>query len=205
MGLKKINYISPQPKHWLEMDEDKVLFEQIVKGNDLAFEKLFRKYYELLCQFISQYAPDLDWAEEAVQDVFIKVWENRNSVVIHTSVKSYLYQSAKNRVLNSIRNEKKRLSHHELALGNSKYSVADSDEEDQLYKKLFMGIHQLPPKCAEIFKLSRLEGLTHAEIANYLNLKEKTVENQIGIALKNLRKFVSDFMKIGFILNLLNL
>jgi len=151
---------------------------------------VFKKYYNPLCNFATTIVNDHKMAQDAVQDVFTKLWDKRESLSIDTNEKSYLFQAVKNRSLELLRKKK----------SDSKVSKADysdvydnSVELDEQAKKymlkeyLYTSIRQLPPKCQEIFVLNKINGLTYKEIANDLDISIKTVENQIGKAYRKLR------------------
>lgn len=180
----------------VKMGTDEVLFGKVRQDDGAAFETLFRTYYATLSHFACAYLHDLDEAEEIVQDIFVKIWEKRHQLAIETSFKAYLYQSVKNKCLNHIRNKKTQSSH--LTIIDSKDYEAPTAFGDlsteELNDKLYEALEQLPPKCRQIFQLSRLDGLRHKEIADKLDLKVKTIENQIGIALKMLKHHLADYL-----------
>lgn len=180
------------------MDHDSLIFRKIKDGDENAFEHLFRKYYLRLCHFASRYTHDMSLAEELVQETFIKIWENRKEITIHSSVKSYLHQTIANRGLNAIRKEKTKEGHLKL-VSIRKSQPPDAIENlsaNEVSEKLFDALENLPPKCKKIFEMSRLEGLKHKDIAHKLDINIKTVENQIGIALKHLRRILSDHLLV---------
>lgn len=180
------------------MNEDPGIYQHIKKGDESAFEALFRKYYERLCSYVYQYTGNMSDAEEMVQETFLGIWEKRRDLHITTSLKSYLYQTVKNKALNNIRNTRRRRGHLEI-IKNSSQRISDAEDEisaNDLKDHLYEGLECLPPKCRKIFQMSRLEGLKHKEIAVKMGIKPKTVENQIGIALKNLRIFLADYLEI---------
>jgi len=182
----------------LNMDNDTSAFERVKNHDKQAFEMLFKKYYLRLCHFAFQYANSMSDAEELVQELFVSIWENRSTIQISTSFKSYLYQSVKNRGLNTVRNKKRRNAHLQILEKPSEQpSAADRNiAVKDINERLFNALELLPPKCQRIFQMSRLEGLKHKEIAEKMNIKEKTVENQIGIALRKLKKHFADYLKI---------
>lgn len=171
------------------------LFDQIKQRNRTAFDKLFRKYYTYLCRFSFTINNLQEDAEECVQDMFVHLWEKAPELELHTSVKAYLYTSTRNYTLNAIKASAQRCS-----IGNEDIEklhadfYAESTPADQLEQEgriarlIQSGIQQLPLKCREIFILSKQEGLTYEEIAAYLNISEKTVENQMRIALRKLKE-----------------
>jgi len=170
------------------MDKDDLfLYQEIQKGNKVAFNELFKKYYVLLCKFSFVFLKDKDSSQEIAQDIFVSLW-NDAPVRKIDNVKSYLFTMAKNRSLNEIASVKRK---NEI-LENHKDDIyiQDSNENDHSYfkKMLQSNIELLPDKCKQIFQLTKIEGLTYDEVAEYLQVSKKTVENQMGIALKKLRE-----------------
>ena len=157
-----------------------------------AFRIYYDTYYEQLCRFLNFYTHDVAVIEDIIQEVFLKLWENKDCIEI-TYIKTYLFRAAKNRVLNYLRDEENR---HQLLenwfnqqLEERKYK--DCFDIDALTKVVNRAIEQLPERCREIFSLSRKEGLSYRQIAERLGISVKTVETQISIALKRIREILS--------------
>lgn len=167
------------------------------RGNLHIFNQLFADYYVNLCRFAYTYLKDNDTSEEIVQEVFIALWEQRTTFSISTSIRSFLYTSVKNRSLNHIRNSKTR-SRHEDEFAREQVSkvshITSFCEREELSHLIDIAISELPEQCQTIFKLSRHQHLTYTEIAQQLNISPKTVENQMGIALKKLRSKLSPYL-----------
>jgi RNA polymerase sigma-70 factor (ECF subfamily) len=175
--------------------EEKILFEKIKNNDEKAFEKLFHMYYGQLCLFASRILQDDIAAEEIVQDFFVKLWEKRKEFSIETSVKSYLYRSVRNLCLNLIEHNNIKLRHAQSVLATHEQHISDGDgfTEIDLAKKIEESIQALPEKRREIFRLSREQGLKYREIAEKLNISVKTVEAQMGLAIKTLREKLKYF------------
>lgn len=173
----------------MSLPNEKELFREIKNGNKSAFEKVFHHYYQNLCVFASKIIQDDDSAEEIVQDLFVKIWEKRHEIEIKTSLKNYLVRSVKNQCLNYIKHNKIREEHAKTIL-SEKEGVPEKDDfiEIDLLQKIEESINELPKKRQEIFRLSREEGLKYREIAEKLNVSIKTVETQMGLAMKTLRE-----------------
>ena len=154
-------------------------------------EHLFLSYHPLLVRMAFRYLRDIDEAEEAVQEVFVNVWNRRATLTLDDSLKSYLIRSVRNRSLNLLerRKESQSIPEHLSAPAGDWLQEANAEQRAQL-TRIYQAIDQLPPKCREIFLLSREEGLEYQEIADFLGVSVKTVETQIGIALRKLRKAV---------------
>jgi RNA polymerase sigma-70 factor (ECF subfamily) len=185
--------------------DDSTLIRGIEMGDPKAFETLFSKYYTVLVVFALKIVKDEDLARELVQDVFVNFFEKRNSLHIHTSLKSHLYQSVKNKCLNHIKREQLIKGHHQNILmdnQNTDAYIENKMEETELESKMHQIIETLPDKCREIFELSRFEGKTNQEIADQFSLSKRTVETQISKALKILRENISDLLTIGLTLSI---
>lgn len=134
-------------------------------------------------------------AEEIVQDVFVKFWEKCSSLSPDSSIKSYLYRSVHNSCLNAIKHEKVKdgYKQHVIQFLESSYQDdVEFNDPDVIRNRIHGEIDKLPPRCSEIFKLSRFEGLKYQEIADHLGISVKTVEVQMGKALKVLRESLHD-------------
>ena len=184
---------------------DQELIHAIRLGNEPAFEAVFRQYYASLCQYARTFLHDWDDAEEAVQAVFLAVWEKRDSLEITVSLKSYLYRSVHNRCLNRIRHLSVQAEHREQAayeveMFQSPEAPMQSMIADELSDRLQEAIQRLPEQCRLIFSMSRFEEMKYQEIADQLGLSIKTVENQIGKALRILRTELADYLPVLWLL-----
>ena len=175
------------------------IFEKIKKGDDAAFSRLFDRFYTPLCFFASKYVSDLDLARSLVQQFFVDLWVKREKLDIHSSPKSYLYRSVKNRCIDYLRTRKKTIPVSMNGENDSSVPFQDLVEEAEINEKLNRAINQLPEKCREIFVLCRFENMKYSEIAKHLNISVKTVEMQMGIALKKLRQSLSDYQIINLL------
>lgn len=186
------------------MEPEKQLFVLVKQGQKMAFEQLFKTYYAPLCLFAHNYLKDKDNCEEVVQSFFLKLWEKRSAIDINTSVKSYLFSSVRNACLNHIKHQKI-IQIHQTEMLNTSSEADFSPEyfmEIGLAEKIEAYINELPPKRKEIFMLSREQGLKYREIADQLGISVKTVEAQMGQALKDLREKLRDYkhLLLGFLL-----
>lgn len=175
-------------------DQDLALFSRVrMKNDQTAFDELFRKYYTPLCRFARLILKDEALAEEAVQETFIKLWENRKSIRIERAFASFIYSSVRNRALNSLEKLKTRMKYETVfAAENLSGSNDESSDDERTMALVNEAIALLPDKCRKIFKLSRFEGLLYDEIAEYLKVSRKTVENQMTIAFQKLRQYIND-------------
>jgi RNA polymerase sigma-70 factor (ECF subfamily) len=179
----------------MDLTEDKDLYLKLKEGDERAFQFLFRKYYSMMCCFANKYLNDSELAEETVQDMFVKIWEKRETLNIETSVKHYFFRSVRNHCLNQIQHEKIKKQYANMVLETT-HQENDPDRyylEVGLIQRIEKCIDSLPPKRKEIFRLSRERGMKYKEIADMLNISVKTVEAQMGLALKHLRYELRDF------------
>lgn len=175
----------------------------IRQGNERIFEVIFRKYYQNLCNYANSMLKEIDEAEEVVQNLFSGIWEKRAELEINISLKSYLYRAVHNHCLNRIKHLKIREEYQQYA--NSYYessyeSVSQSVIKNELERKIEEAIDKLPEQCRLIFRLSRFEELKYHEIAEQLGISPKTVENQIGKALKILRVELAEYLPLVILL-----
>lgn len=164
---------------------------------------IFRSYYQSLCNYAHTFLNDPDEAEEVVQSSFITIWEKRHTLDITISLKAYLYRAVRNTCLNVIKHEKVKQKHaaHEAVMQmHGAESTAQSVLSGELETKIFEAMQHLPQQCRLVFKLSRFEDLKYGEIAEQLNISIKTVENQMGKALKIMREQLRDYLPLILIL-----
>lgn len=161
------------------------------------FQLVFRTYYNLLCNYAFTFTKDADASEDLVQDLFIKIWEQRRGLLKEASIRYYLFTAVRNNCITWLRREKQsatvQLTGFETVSTTTDYPGELMEDEEKDEKILLeQAIAQLPPKCKEIFLLSRFGKLSYKEIATNLDISPKTVENQLGKALKMLRAFLKE-------------
>ncbi len=175
------------------------IFSELRQGSSDAFTTLFEKYYVPLCFFANRYLKDMDQSRSLVQQIFVDIWEKREDINLNSSVKSYLFYSVKNRCIDFFRLKKNKVFPDELDTDTLQAPFNDLIEEAELAELINTSINQLPEKCREVFALSRTEGLKYFEIAKKLNISVKTVEMQMGIALKRLRDKLNSKYREGLV------
>jgi RNA polymerase sigma-70 factor (ECF subfamily) len=178
---------------------DEKIIELLTSDDKGAMEVLFNQYYGDLCGVVYRMINDRALAEDLVQEVFYNLWKNRARININSSVRAYLKRSAVNRTLNHIRDNKKKTasSLDDIPPGDQSKNDTDSHDQmefDELQMKVEDAVNSLPPRCRMVFVLSRYEQLSHREISIKLEISEKTVENQIGKALKVLREQLKTYL-----------
>lgn len=165
--------------------------------DDAAFEQLFKLHYKALHAYAFVILKDHAMAEEMVQGMFMKFWERRDLLQISSSIKAYLYKSIYNDCLNHLKHEKIKFKHQEYSMNslpNHSEPASAKVEMNDLKTNLSIAMNDLPEQCRTIFQMSRFEELKYREIADQLGLSIKTVENQMGKALRILRLKLSDFL-----------
>jgi RNA polymerase sigma-70 factor (ECF subfamily) len=161
------------------------------------FEALFRTHYSALCSYANGFLKDVDASEEVVQEMMFRLWTGRESLVINSSLKSYLYRSVRNGCLNvlkhlDVREEYKSFRERENV--DSQRSQEDEMIISELEVRIREAIDRLPVERRKVFILSRYDGMSYNKIAEKLGISIKTVENQMGKALKTLREELSDYL-----------
>jgi RNA polymerase sigma-70 factor, ECF subfamily len=165
------------------------------------FEKLFRQHNNDLCNLAYNLVRDKDAAKDIVQEVFLKLWKNREQVSFGDQIKHYLFKATSHSALNHLRFNKKMIRMEDDAKLLNIEASAHSQEVgyQELELRVRLAIDRLPPKCKTIYLLSRQEGLKYQQIADTLDLSLKTVENQMGIALEKLRHDLKPFLSTEFL------
>jgi len=166
------------------------LINRLGQNDARALEELFDRYYVRMCRFALPLLRDYDTCEELASDVFMSLWRSRETLQLRgTSVKAYLFKSIKNKIFNHL--ETQRSKSHWLQFEEDHIIDFVDEVEDtvpaDLLDQIEEAIKQLPPQCALIFRMNKIEELRYKEIASILSISEKTVENQIGKALKLIR------------------
>lgn len=188
------------------MEGDKYYLNQMSNDNKDAFTFLFRKYYKDLVLFGGNYLNERDSCEDIVQNIFLRLWDNRKEVSIETSLKSFLLKSVQNACLDELRHQNSVRTHETYTLAFGETDDLDIENYilySDLYDKLTKSLAKLPTDCRQAFEMSRFEGLKYKEIAKILNMSERTVEVRIGKALALLREYLKDFLLLLLILFLL--
>jgi len=175
---------------------DKLILENLKNSNQGVFEMVFNYYYSGLVVYADQIVKDTAVSEDIVQSVFMKLWETRHSLEIR-SFRSYFIQCVKNRCIDYLRSQevKNKFSHQhsDLPLVEMPEDLWTKTDLDEIIQQ---AIGKLPPRCREIFIMSRIDNLKTAEIAEKLDLSGRTVETQISKGLKILRVELADYLTI---------
>lgn len=183
--------------------DDKELLEVLKCGEISAFEYIYTTYYDSLLNYADRILNDLETARDVVQQMYYKIWEGRELLNISLSVKAYLFKSVYHGCLNTLVHKKNIQKYEQEQLADLYFSnvIQSPEAEMELWqadiaKALDEAIASLPEKCREVFVLSKVEGLKNREIAEKLNISEKTVERHITIALSKLREELDWLLQI---------
>jgi RNA polymerase sigma-70 factor, ECF subfamily len=179
-------------------DDNNDIVKRLQQGEELAYKELFDRFYINLCIIAKEYVKDKFTAEEIVEEVFFKIWENRKEFNINNSLKAYLVKAVHNGSLNylaRLKVEQKLKSGLSAQISNNEHFIPFTDSYpianlyvSELENKINLSVESLPTQCKEIFCLSRYDELKYEEIALKLDISVNTVKTQIKIALGKLRE-----------------
>ena len=175
----------------------KKLLKHLKKGKTPAYTYLVDLYYEQLCNYAKNLARDDYQSEDIVQNVIVRIWQQRDKLNSNINIKNYLYRSVYNEFIDQYRRsnaitalEKKYIEGLDIVLEDEEFN-----NSERIMAMVMKTVENLPPKCRETFLLSKKEGLTYIEIAEYQNVSVNTVEKQIGKAIRIVRETLKDKIK----------
>jgi RNA polymerase sigma-70 factor, ECF subfamily len=177
------------------MTSDTDIIRRIGQGDIRQFESLFRSSYVSLVRYARSIIKDQDNAEEIVQDLFYRIWKDREKIKIESSLNGYLFRSVHNRCLHLIEHNRIVEKHTEemsFLQRDSPEIPSDILNYKELQAKIATILEKLPDRCGKIFCMNRFEGLKYSEIAEKLSVSVKTVEANMGRALKEFRKELTE-------------
>ena len=180
------------------MIRDAEIIWRIRHGDVRQFESLFRSSYVALVNYAKTLIKDNDTSEEIVQDLFFRIWQKKEKIKIESSLSGYLFRSVHNECLHYIEHNKVKKRYAEemsYRQPESQESPSDILHYRELQDKIARILERLPERCGIIFYMSRFEGLKYAEIAKKLSISVKTVESNMGKALKEFRKELTEQRK----------
>ena len=188
--------------------EDITHIERLKEGDARSFDFLFSKYYKDLVLFCNVFLKDQNHSEDIVQDIFVRLWENRENLRIDSSLKGYLMTSAKNNCFEALKHQDVVRNHQDYVMYRN--DVMDYDTEHyllytELNERLQEAMQKLPEDMRIIFEMNRFKNLKYREIAEKLNVSVRTVENKISKTLELLRKQLHVFydLILLFIINIM--
>ncbi|MCX6333059.1 MAG: RNA polymerase sigma-70 factor [Bacteroidia bacterium] len=173
------------------MIRDNEIIRRIRQGDKGQFESLFRSSYVSLVRYAKTIIQDHDTAEEIVQDLFFRLWQDRQKIKIESSLNGYLFRAVHNRCLHWLSHSRVVDKHaREMVYRETEMTESPLDiiQYNELQQKIAKVIEKLPERCGQIFCMNRFEGLRYTEIAEKLSVSVKTVEANMGRALKEFRK-----------------
>jgi len=178
---------------------DDQLWLKLREGEKQALEQIFHRYYDMLVRFVTPMLKDQEKARDLVQDLFYRLWTKREKIEINTSVKAYLFMACRNQALNTLKREQRMVwtdSEEEMEKQSGLEENTETRiKEKDLQKQLSKALEAIPPKCRQVFELSRFEHHSYKEIADILDISVKTVENQMSKALQILRLHLLPHLK----------
>lgn len=161
------------------------------------FEQLYRQHFTSLYRYAYSVVQDEAQAEGIVQNVFLKLWDKRDTLRIHTSWQAYLFRATYHEALNAAKRQQVRMR---FAQQRQSPDTASQESDRELATHLEKALLELPEKCRTVFQLSRFEDLKYHEIAQRLGISIKTVEAHMGKALRVLRVQLADFLSLLILL-----
>lgn len=181
--------------------EDRILYNEIRKGNQKVFDTLFIEYYPVLVKFAEDFVFDRNVSEDIVQSFFITLWENAPHTDIHTSLKLYCYRSVRNLCLNRLRDvrvsDKRNLLYMDAVLQQQSEGYLFDAE---ILARIQESIDMLPPQMAAIFKLKYFDGKRNKEISDELKISGNTVKTQLSRGRNRIRSILAKRTGLYFFL-----
>jgi len=169
---------------------------KIFNSNE-TFEGIFKQYFNPLVNFVNSHINNWEDSREIVQNSFMKIWRSKDKVEINTSVKAYLYQTTRNGMIDFIRSSKKDATIKETLLHQSQNFREEERLDSMIIRdEINKALARLKPKNKRIFELSKMEGLTHKEIAAHLNISVRSVEDNINRATNLLKEMLEETSNI---------
>lgn len=177
--------------------DDQLLISSIRNGNEESFALLFKKYYPMLCAYGSRFV-ELEDAEECVQDALLWLWENREVLVIQSSLSNYLFAIVHHRAISRIRQLEAKSRAETYFYEEMQDLITDVDFYclHELSRRIRQALDNLPPAYREAFVMHRFKNMTYKEIASLLNVSPKTVDYRIQQTLKLLRIELKDYLPL---------
>jgi RNA polymerase sigma-70 factor (ECF subfamily) len=178
---------------------DQEMIRLIQQGNKNAYQQAFKTFYKPLHGYAFQLIKDKTPAEDIVQDVFYRVWIKKEKLIIHSSLKAYLYASVHHECLSYLKRRQRNQKYQSTMLYEQKNTGANDETASKLLAaelktKFAEALNDLPEGCRTVFHLNRFENLKYRDVAAALGLSVKTVESQMGKALRHLRLALVEFL-----------
>lgn len=181
---------------------NETIIQLLAKRDENAFEQVFKTHYKSLHAYACTLLNDDANGEEIVQQVFFKLWDRAENISIMGTVAAYLYRAVHNESMNHLKHQKVKYTHQmhvAYSMKNATESAPKTLQAKELEKKIQVALNDLPEQCRTVFQMSRFEEMKYREIADELDISVKTVENQMGKALKILRVKLVEFLPFLFV------
>jgi RNA polymerase sigma-70 factor (ECF subfamily) len=175
---------------------EKVLVSNLTKGNSSAFSCIFTAYYKDLVIFASRFTKDLDSAEEIVQDSFVRLWEEHETINVNISLKSFLLKTVQNKCIDSYRHKKIMQEYNNYAMGvppQTEYNTDSYILHSELQEQIEAALDKLPKEMSDAFRMNRYKGLKYNEIAEIMGVSLRTIEVRIGKVLHMLSNHLKEY------------
>ncbi len=177
-------------------DVQRALFARLARGDEAAFDTIFRTWYAPLVRVATYMLHDAGIAEEIVQDVLLEVWRRRETLAFEQEPRRYLMRATRNRALNHVRHEAvaTRAAARDVSENAHAATAPAMVDAAELGVAIAQAVATLPDRCRAVFELSRRHNMSYAQIAEALDIAPKTVENQMGKALRMLRVALASWL-----------
>jgi len=183
----------------MEDTPDKILVQKLKHGDEQAFRKIYERYKKKIYYFAIRYRNSTEEAENVMQDVFVKIWNERKSLNEDLSFNSYIFTITKNHLFNKNRKLLNEKAYREYVI----HAFTDSDNRPEseiiytdLKSKVDSEIEKLPPQRKKVFQLSTIDGLSNKEIADEMDLSIRTVEVHKSLAIKTLKNSIKKLLTL---------
>lgn len=192
--------------------QEQDLLRQLIRGDIAGYEVLFHKYYPTFFAFIKGMTKETAVAEDIAQNIFMKVWLNREKLDAAKSIRNYLFVLAKHEIYNYFRTKSRTFTTLKEAIAQTESKGGNLPSRNEIEEKLDLAetaeqvetiVGKMPPQRQQIFRMSRFEHMPSREIAEQLNLSVRTVDKHLELALKELRKYLNIIPAIIVFLDIL--
>lgn len=183
----------------MDFATEKGYIEAVSRGDEQAFESLFLHYFPRIKGFISGILQNEEEAEDISQDIFVSMWQNRERLTNIENLNAYLFRVAKNTVSRHIERSLLFRDYQQQTERAAFASGENGSIEEELYAKeleslISVAVEKMPPQRKQIYRMSRVNGLSNEEIATRLSISKRTVENHLTLALADIRKIIGFFI-----------
>jgi len=175
---------------------EKVLISKLKTGDYSAFSSVFYAYYKDLVIFATRFTHDTDKSEEIVQDTFVRLWEERESLTINISLKSYLLTLIQNKCIDWYRHIKVRQVYNDYMMNNQPFFEYDTENyilHSELQEQIEKALQKLPEPVSDAFRMNKYKGMKYNEIAEIQGVSVRTIEFRMGKALELLRQYLKEY------------